>query len=82
MAPGLHGELARAAEREGVSLNGYITTRLAEAVGWGDGERPTTEQPPQHAPSRAVLWALVANAAAVVLAAVSALLIVLVAILW
>lgn len=33
MPPGLHGELARAAEREGTSLNGYIIARLGEAVG-------------------------------------------------
>lgn len=30
---GLHGRLVRTAEREGVSLNAYCTTVLAEAVG-------------------------------------------------
>ena len=33
MPPGLHGELARAAERERTSLNGYIIARLGEAIG-------------------------------------------------
>jgi predicted RNase H-like HicB family nuclease len=31
---GLHAELARQAEREGVSLNQYIATMLAGAAGW------------------------------------------------
>ena len=31
---GLHAELARQAEREGVSLNQYIATILAGAAGW------------------------------------------------
>jgi predicted RNase H-like HicB family nuclease len=31
---GLHAELAREAEREGVSLNQYVATTLAGAVGW------------------------------------------------
>jgi hypothetical protein len=34
MPPSLHGELARAAEREGVSLNAYITAALSGTVGW------------------------------------------------
>jgi antitoxin HicB len=39
---GLHGRLAREAEREGVSLNTYCATVLAEAVGAssGAGSRP------------------------------------------
>jgi antitoxin HicB len=35
---GLHAELAREAEREGVSLNQYVTTTLAGAVGWRQRE--------------------------------------------
>ena len=36
----LHGELVRAAEREGVSLNHYVSAVLAGAVGFGlPGER-------------------------------------------
>lgn len=31
---GLHAELARQAEEEGVSLNQYVTTMLAGAAGW------------------------------------------------
>ena len=31
---GLHAELARQAEAEGVSLNQYVTTMLAGAAGW------------------------------------------------
>ena len=36
----LHAELARAAEREGTSLNGFITGALASTIGWRgeDGE--------------------------------------------
>jgi antitoxin HicB len=30
----LHAELARAAEREGVSLNQFVTNALASVVGW------------------------------------------------
>ena len=33
MPPALHGELARAAERDGSSLNAFITRILEEAVG-------------------------------------------------
>ena len=41
----LHGELTRAAEREGVSLNQFITGALSSAVGWrghqpGENSRP------------------------------------------
>jgi antitoxin HicB len=40
MPRSLHGELTRAAEREGVSLNQLITDVLASAVNWqGAGER-------------------------------------------
>jgi RNA polymerase sigma-B factor len=37
MPQSLHTELARVAEREGVSLNTLITGALASAVGWRDG---------------------------------------------
>ena len=40
MPESLHSELAEAAEREGSSLNQFITGVLASAVGWrGDGDR-------------------------------------------
>jgi predicted RNase H-like HicB family nuclease len=37
MAQTLHAELARAAEAEGVSLNQFITSALASAIGWRQG---------------------------------------------
>jgi hypothetical protein len=83
MPPGLHAELARAAEREGVSLNGYITSRLGESVGWRRAEQETVPEQAaeQPRPSKTLVWALVANAAAVVLAAAAAIVILLVALL-
>ena len=52
MPPDLHGELAQAAEREGTSLNGYITARLAEAVGrtGGDGAAAARTAPESPRP--------------------------------
>jgi len=35
MPAGLHEDLARASDRNGVSLNQFITSVLAGAVGWG-----------------------------------------------
>ena len=44
----LHGELTRAAEREGVSLNQLITDVLSSAVGWqGKGTASKTGRPGQ-----------------------------------
>jgi antitoxin HicB len=45
----LHGELARAAEQEGVSLNQFITGALATSIGWrneenGEGARASLSQ--------------------------------------
>jgi hypothetical protein len=82
MPPNLHAELARAAERDGVSLNGYITSRLGESVGWRRAERDApAEQAVKQPPSKGLVWVLVANAVAVVLAAAAAIAILLVAIL-
>jgi HicB family len=39
MPQSLHAELARAAEREGVSLNGFITGVLSGAVHWRSSAR-------------------------------------------
>jgi hypothetical protein len=77
MPPGLHGELALAAERDGTSLNGYITARLAEAVDRSPAGAPATaaEQPA----SRTIVWLLLANVVVVGLAGLAALAIVLVA---
>ena len=78
MPPGLHAELARAAEREGTSLNGFITARLAEAVGRSpaDGAHAPRGDGPA---SRTITWLLAANVVAVALAGAAALAIVLVA---
>ena len=71
----LHGALAEAAEREGTSLNQFITGTLASSIGWsGEGSsgapRLWREQR-QDGTSRTVLAVLVANAVAVGLAALA-----------
>jgi RNA polymerase sigma-B factor len=75
----LHDELARAAETEGVSLNQWITSALASAVGWRTDDRPakTTGEDAQGeaAPSlspRVTRVALAANLAVVLIAAIAA----------
>ena len=79
MPPGLHAELARAAEREGTSLNGYIIARLGEAIGRPAADREATVAVPSERATRTLTWLLVANVAAVALAGLAALVIVLVA---
>ena len=61
MPQSLHAELARAAEREEISLNQFITSSLASAVHWrgGSGE-PTAAQNPDR-PAGEVRKALLAN---------------------
>ncbi len=77
MPPGLHAELARAAERDGTSLNGYIIARLGAAVGrTGAADAPVSAQARS---TQTLTWLLVANVAAVALAGLAALVIVLVA---
>ena len=76
----LHGELARAAEREGVSLNTLVTGALAGAVSWRDpdGTHPELErdQAPasDSAPPRPgwLRYALMANLVVVAVAAIVA----------
>ena len=68
-----------ALQSESVSLNGYITSRLDESVGWsraGESLRPGRAAPVEDARG-----ALVANAVAVLLAASAAIVILLVALL-
>ena len=67
MPAGLHEELARASDRNGVSLNQFITSVLAGAVGWGrdDFATPKTR-------SRWVTILLTANLLLVAAAAISA----------
>ena len=79
MPPGLHAELARVAEREGASLNGYIIARLTESVGWTPTSEPGTGHAAEAPPSSTLTRLLVANVAAVALAAVAAVAILLVA---
>jgi hypothetical protein len=82
MPPGLHGELARAAERSGTSLNGFIIARLTESVGFSDRDRDA-ERPPVTSPEgrerRMLMWLLVANVVGVVAAGFAAVAILLVA---
>ena len=75
MPAALHAELARWAEREGVSLNQFITRSLESRIGWG------TEDGPDGAPAAArpaagranlIAVALVANAIVIGLAAIAA----------
>jgi HicB family len=80
MPRSLHGALAELAEREGTSLNQFITGTLASAIGWsGDGKVRPPGQPAQPAPSRTLVLVLIANAVAVGLAALGALAILLLA---
>jgi len=67
MPAGLHEELARASDRNGVSLNQFITSVLAGAVGWGRDDLPTPKTR-----SRWVTILLTANLLLVAAAAISA----------
>jgi RNA polymerase sigma-B factor len=82
----LHAELARVAEREGVSLNTLITGALASAVSWREGSidgldvvdaEAGTEQPRQR--PRWTSIALAANLVVVVLAAIVAIVLLIIA---
>jgi hypothetical protein len=72
----LHGALAEAAEREGTSLNQFITGTLASAIGWageeGYGAPRLARRLSGGEPSRALVLLLVVNAVAVGLAALGA----------
>jgi RNA polymerase sigma-B factor len=88
MPQSLHAELARAAERDEVSLNQFITGSLAGAVGWrqqnggeelGEHEHehsePVSEEPaaePKRSGGRWLGRAMVANAVLVGLAGIAA----------
>jgi hypothetical protein len=94
MPQSLHAELARAAEREEVSLNQFITNSLAAAVEWrrpnneADEAAPATtpEQPDppraaelENAPPRWLRAALVTNVIVVGVAAIVAVILLVVA---
>jgi antitoxin HicB len=78
----LHSEMARRAEGEDVSLNGYITTLLAGTVGWPQSGDPASAAPggstpesPAAAPptrSRFLSVAIMANIVVVLAAGVAA----------
>jgi hypothetical protein len=74
MPAGLHGELARAADQEGVSLNQFISSALAGVVGWGHEEGSATSASSTAAKSRSrwLMFLLAANLILVAAAAVSA----------
>jgi HicB family len=67
MPPALHGELARAAEREGTSLNAYITQRLSDAL--AGGEEPRS---PDSGASRFMRIAMIVDLVMVAIATVAA----------
>jgi RNA polymerase sigma-B factor len=78
MPQSLHTELARVAEREGVSLNTLITGALASSVGWRDGavdgigaDDPDAPQRPRR-PARWTGAVLAANLVVVAIAALVA----------
>jgi predicted HicB family RNase H-like nuclease len=73
----LHADLAQAAERDGVSLNAYITAQLAVAVR-ARGPGPVGDQPAPATRSQAIWWALLINLAVVSIAALVVLALILV----
>jgi hypothetical protein len=72
MPAGLHEELARTADANGISLNQFITNALAGAVGWGRGDEvagsPKKRQPRALTILLALNLLLVASAAAAAIA--------------
>jgi RNA polymerase sigma-B factor len=83
MPQSLHAELARVAEREGVSLNALITGALASAVGWRDGAvdgLETNDEAPAHRRPQWTTIALAANLVVVVLAAIVAIVLLVIAV--
>ena len=74
----LHADLAQAAEREGTSLNQFITAALATKIGSGPDE-PRSER--SGTQSKVIAAALVANAIVIGLAAVVAIAVLIVALL-
>lgn len=71
MHPGLHRDLARAAEEAGKSLNQFITDTLDAALAAGSGRPAGPGTAPRRA-SRLVTAVLVANVVVVAVAAIAA----------
>lgn len=73
MPASLHEELARASDRDGVSLNQFITSALAGVVGWKrEDAGPAPAAQPARARSRRLTFLLAANLVLVAAAAVAA----------
>jgi hypothetical protein len=74
MPAALHAELARTAEREGVSLNQFITRALAGKIGWGTDadDDSAAAAAPADGRGRLIAIAPVVNAVVIGLAAVAA----------
>jgi hypothetical protein len=74
MPAALHAELARWAEREGVSLNQFITRSLESRIGWGaeEGSEGAPSARPPAGRTNLIAVALVANAIVIGLAAIAA----------
>jgi len=68
MPPALHSDLAKAAEREGTSLNAYITQTLSSAL---NGEQPDPRRP-ASAPSRFLRIAVIVDLVMVAIATAAA----------
>lgn len=79
----LHAELTHRAEREDTSLNGYISSVLAGAIGWhhtGDPTAGRSSAPGRGAPrSRLLSVAIMANIVVVLIAAMAAIVLLIVA---
>jgi len=70
MPAGLHEDLAHASDRNGVSLNQFITSVLAGAVGWGRDDTAPIGAP--KARSRWLTFLLTANLLLVAATAIAA----------
>lgn len=81
MEPSLHAELARAAEREEVSLNQFVSNALAGAVAWRGGTGGDADDPQVRSAARDRTWSpgLVANAAIVAIAGIVAIVLLVIA---
>ena len=79
MPQSLHAELARAAEREEVSLNQFITSSLAVAVGWRRSDQLAAEAPWGATAGPSTRKALLANLVVLAIVAVLAVVLLVVA---
>jgi RNA polymerase sigma-B factor len=77
MPPSLHAELARAAKREGVSLNAFITGALSAVVSWRSPDGDPTAPAPDR--GRFVRIAVLVDLVLVAIAAIAAIALLIVA---